>query len=179
MTDKLLPCPFCCGDAEFERMGDRSQSTIVACISCGARLENGEEWDHGRGWNTRQFSPATIAAAVIAEMVSQPPAEKPLVPAPANPSGKAELEEIISRVEMYDVKEGDPRRRYTFAQIDMAVRIASDPLQSRIQGLEEALADMLPPDLPWKRDADGVLIHHKVSAINAARAALNKDEKHG
>ncbi len=23
MTEKLLPCPFCCGDAEFERLGDR------------------------------------------------------------------------------------------------------------------------------------------------------------
>lgn len=41
-----------------------------------------------------------------------------------------------------------------------------------VERLTKALADMLPPDLPWKRDADGVLIHHKVAAINAARSAL-------
>ncbi|ACM39147.1 MULTISPECIES: hypothetical protein [Rhizobium/Agrobacterium group] len=46
--------------------------------------------------------------------------------------------------------------------------------QARIAELEAALADMLPPNLPWKRDADGVLIHHKVAAINAARTVLNK-----
>jgi len=50
---KLLPCPFCGGRAAFERIGDRRKSTIVACDDCGCTLENGEEWDHGRGWNTR------------------------------------------------------------------------------------------------------------------------------
>lgn len=60
MTDeasKLLPCPFCGGDAAFERVGDRRQSTIVACQECGCRLESGAEWDHERDWNTR----ATLA----------------------------------------------------------------------------------------------------------------------
>jgi Lar family restriction alleviation protein len=50
---KLLPCPFCGGEAEIERYGDRSQSTIYACTMCGCRLETGEEWDHGADWNRR------------------------------------------------------------------------------------------------------------------------------
>jgi Lar family restriction alleviation protein len=50
---KLLPCPFCGGDATIERYGDRRQSTIYSCDSCGCTLETGEEWDHGREWNER------------------------------------------------------------------------------------------------------------------------------
>ncbi|MBX5089370.1 hypothetical protein [Rhizobium lentis] len=50
--------------------------------------------------------------------------------------------------------------------------VAANALQVEVDQLRKALADMLPPDLPWRRDADGVLIHHKVAAINAARAAL-------
>lgn len=49
----LLPCPFCGGKAEFERIGNRRQSTIVTCTKCGASLETGEEWGQGRAWNTR------------------------------------------------------------------------------------------------------------------------------
>ncbi|WP_132412581.1 hypothetical protein [Neorhizobium sp. S3-V5DH] len=49
---------------------------------------------------------------------------------------------------------------------------AANALQVEVDRLRKVLADMLPPDLPWRRDADGVLIHHKVAAINAARAAL-------
>ena len=62
----LMPCPFCGGVAEFERIGNRRQSTIISCTECGCRLENGEEWEHGSAWNTR----AAIAA----------------MPAPASPS---------------------------------------------------------------------------------------------
>lgn len=55
MTDapELLPCPFCGGEAEFERIGDRRQSTIIACLECGCRLESGETFSHGGAWNTR------------------------------------------------------------------------------------------------------------------------------
>lgn len=52
-TTELLPCPFCGGEASFERKGTPRFSTIVACDDCGARLENGEEWNHGSAWNTR------------------------------------------------------------------------------------------------------------------------------
>jgi len=52
-SESLKPCPFCGGQSEFERKGDSRKSTIVSCQDCGASLENGEEWDHGRGWNTR------------------------------------------------------------------------------------------------------------------------------
>lgn len=56
MTEKttiLLPCPFCGGEAEIERIGDRRQSTVYACLFCGCRLETGEECLHGSAWNTR------------------------------------------------------------------------------------------------------------------------------
>jgi predicted RNA-binding Zn-ribbon protein involved in translation (DUF1610 family) len=49
----LLPCPFCGSEAEIERVGDHRQSTIYQCTSCSCSLETGEEWGHGRRWNTR------------------------------------------------------------------------------------------------------------------------------
>lgn len=54
MSVRLKPCPFCKGEAEFERMGTRRQSCIVACQWCGCRLESNEEGDRcGEQWNTR------------------------------------------------------------------------------------------------------------------------------
>lgn len=57
MPDKppvLAPCPFCGGEAHFERTGTPRQSCIVACTECGARLETGETWEHsGKAWNRR------------------------------------------------------------------------------------------------------------------------------
>ncbi len=50
---ELLPCPFCGGGAEFERMGTARQSCIVACQECGCRLETGEVSQCGQRWNTR------------------------------------------------------------------------------------------------------------------------------
>lgn len=64
MTDKtqtnkdlLLPCPFCRGVAEFERIGNTRVSTIVSCADCGCRLESGETFNHGNTWNTRPNNP--------------------------------------------------------------------------------------------------------------------------
>ncbi len=51
--DKLLPCPFCGGKASIERYGDHRQSTIYKCDDCSCSLETGEEWSHGKRWNTR------------------------------------------------------------------------------------------------------------------------------
>ena len=52
--NKLLPCPFCGGEAEFERMGTPRQSCIVACTDCGGRLETSEEGGAcGSQWNDR------------------------------------------------------------------------------------------------------------------------------
>ena len=53
---ELLPCPFCGGDAYIERVGNRRQSTIYECGSCGCRLETGEEFNHGKRWNERAES---------------------------------------------------------------------------------------------------------------------------
>lgn len=56
----LLPCPFCGHDnPEFERLGTRSQSCIVACGNCGARHECGDEYlASGTSWNRRAQAPA-------------------------------------------------------------------------------------------------------------------------
>ena len=50
---KLLPCPFCGGEAEITRYGDSRQSTQYTCTHCGCFLETGETFDHGKDWNTR------------------------------------------------------------------------------------------------------------------------------
>lgn len=54
MSKKLLPCPFCGGEAEIERMGTRRQSCQVACTNCGAHHEGPDEDEHsGDSWNRR------------------------------------------------------------------------------------------------------------------------------
>lgn len=50
----LLPCPFCGGYAEFERMGGPRHSCVVAYTDCGCRLESNEMHPNsGKAWNTR------------------------------------------------------------------------------------------------------------------------------
>ena len=65
--EALLPCPFCGGKAEFERMGTSRQSCIVVCDSCGARLESSDEYQRsGSRWNDR-------AALASAQAQQEPP----------------------------------------------------------------------------------------------------------
>lgn len=54
--NKLKRCPFCGGEADFERIGTRQQSCIVTCNECGARHESGDTLDSGRSWNLRVVS---------------------------------------------------------------------------------------------------------------------------
>ncbi len=57
ITNKdLLPCPFCGGEAEFERVGTRKQSCIIACTNCGCTLESNETWNSGQAWNNQNAS---------------------------------------------------------------------------------------------------------------------------
>lgn len=51
-VDGLLPCPFCGGEPEVIRAGDRRQSCIVGCTTCGCRLESNEP-GAGWAWNRR------------------------------------------------------------------------------------------------------------------------------
>lgn len=60
----LKPCPFCGGEAALEQIGNRRQSTIVACTYCGARHECGEERGHGTSWNTRVLPAAPMGVKV-------------------------------------------------------------------------------------------------------------------
>jgi len=41
----LLSCPFCGGDAEFDRLGTGHCSSIVVCQECGCRVESNEVGD--------------------------------------------------------------------------------------------------------------------------------------
>jgi Lar family restriction alleviation protein len=60
----LDPCPFCGGEAEFERQGTGRQSCIVTCTNCGARHESGDTGDHnGSSWNSRYTDPVAEATA--------------------------------------------------------------------------------------------------------------------
>jgi len=61
MQNKLKPCPFCDGEAEFERLGNHRQSCIVACTMCGARHESSDEGEHcGSSWNHRADIPMKV-----------------------------------------------------------------------------------------------------------------------
>ena len=51
---KLLPCPFCGGEAEFERRGTYRCSSIIVCQECGCRVEANEVDEfNGEMWNRR------------------------------------------------------------------------------------------------------------------------------
>ena len=53
-NEELKPCPFCGGEAEFERTGTNRRSCIVTCTDCGATHEGPDEYDNsGSAWNTR------------------------------------------------------------------------------------------------------------------------------
>jgi hypothetical protein len=49
----LKPCPFCGGDAEFERKGNSRVSCIVRCTQCNCIHSSSDTWDSGSSWNTR------------------------------------------------------------------------------------------------------------------------------
>lgn len=68
MSEELKACPFCGGEAEIERVGNRRVSTVYQCTNCGCSLETGEEWGHGKGWNTRTPAPdeEVVEDAIIA-----------------------------------------------------------------------------------------------------------------
>lgn len=51
--EKLKDCPFCGGEAEIVREGNRSQSTQYACTDCGCQLETPETFGFGGYWNQR------------------------------------------------------------------------------------------------------------------------------
>ncbi len=71
LREALLPCPFCGEAAQIERIGDRSKSTIYSCTYCMCRLETGEEWNHGAGWNKRAAltSPAPAGGEVLIKRI--------------------------------------------------------------------------------------------------------------
>lgn len=63
MSQELKPCPFCGGQAEYERQGTSRQSCIVACTQCGCRHESSDQdWYNGSQWNTRALSTPTEKA---------------------------------------------------------------------------------------------------------------------
>lgn len=72
MTEQLLPCPFCGGEAHIERVGNRSFSTIYQCNHCGCSLETGEEFNHGRDWNRRAAPANENSAFKIRQHVFKP-----------------------------------------------------------------------------------------------------------
>jgi len=68
MSDELLSCPFCGGEAEYERKGDHRQSCIVVCVDCGARHESGDrDFYQGRSWNTRATDINVVTTPPVSE----------------------------------------------------------------------------------------------------------------
>lgn len=54
LENELLPCPFCGGEAEYERQGGWRQSEIVVCTDCGCRLEYNGSPELESNWNMRE-----------------------------------------------------------------------------------------------------------------------------
>lgn len=81
----LDPCPFCGGEAEFERVGTPRQSCIVACRNCGARHESSDENERsGSSWNSRAAAaptppeqPGESVCATCGGLVSDPVIAQP------------------------------------------------------------------------------------------------------
>lgn len=68
MSEKLKPCPFCGGEAYFERMGTSRQSCIVECGRCGVRHESSDEYGRsGQSWNERQPTRAPQAVPALTD----------------------------------------------------------------------------------------------------------------
>lgn len=71
MKTKLLPCPFCGGEAELEDVGREGfdghiEDWYVACKKCGIHLYSPNEWenvnkeDAAKAWNRRQSVSGTL-----------------------------------------------------------------------------------------------------------------------
>ena len=77
MSKKLLPCPFCGGEAKIERMGTGRQSCQVACTNCGAHHEGPDKDERsGDSWNRRAALDGEWQREVPTEgeyFVSRPP----------------------------------------------------------------------------------------------------------
>lgn len=64
----LLPCPFCGGEAEIIRVGDRCQSAQVGCTECSCTLESCDEGERsGWSWNTRTAPVASERTVRVVE----------------------------------------------------------------------------------------------------------------
>ena len=88
---ELLPCPFCGGDAEVERIGTARVSMIVACQNCGCRLESNEVPETSLKdvrWNTR--TPPKLAA--VCETCNGEDWHSPYACVTCNGTGKAKPE---------------------------------------------------------------------------------------
>ena len=67
--ETLEVCPFCGGDAQFERVGTPRQSTIVACSECACRLESPDEFNYSTSWNRRTPSPAAAELLAVCRLL--------------------------------------------------------------------------------------------------------------
>ena len=138
---ELLPCPFCGSERHMNLSPTCDRTTpynphdrafpIIRCLGCFTDVP-GENFDAtgksaSAAWN-RRASDARIAA-LEAQVEGMREAEGRLM----------SNEQIIAHVENYSVKEGDPRRRYTFAQLDTAIRLArktTSPARAALQSSE-------------------------------------------
>lgn len=68
---KLLPCPFCGGDAEVVQLGTGRQSCQVACTNCSCTLESNEN-GAGYYWNHRGPSGTITTGTVVCDAAGLP-----------------------------------------------------------------------------------------------------------
>lgn len=107
-AERLLPCPFCGGEAEVERVGDYRQSHIIACTECGCRLETGEdaEWNRGNAWNTRAQSARIAALEEALRGIEEGTIERPVGSSYREDGKPSKHDRCIHDVWMYEACEG-------------------------------------------------------------------------
>jgi hypothetical protein len=72
MSRDLLPCPFCGGEPEIERLGTARCSMIIVCSECGCRLETGETFlSKNCLWNSRPQTFPQVAALEALKFVPE------------------------------------------------------------------------------------------------------------
>lgn len=165
----LKPCPFCGGKASIERKGDRRMSTIYSCDWCGCSLETGEEWDHGKAWNTRPMPAATDTGLVRLSLVRGGGLE---------PNQNGDYVSFDQAEELLAAERAEKRIWMEKAAIEAerVERLEADnaALAARIKELEEYFAKCISNETFLEQDARRV---RQIEALEAKLAAAEKVRK--
>lgn len=162
----LLPCPFCGGDAYFERTGTQRRSCIVSCTDCGARHESSDEGDRsGSSWN-RRASTAPVASESRGSVPEREPSHD-MIEAGAR-SIRCDLE--VGRTPQHRTAQRAARNAWVTMR-DVLAAAPTPPAVPNGEPPDWAIAQAFRESLPWSHEPDRMLVvlqHAKELARSAA-----------